>query len=314
MTKLVSPDLVEPVVRGLLGAIDVDGGPTDEQLAILSAVTRHVWDRGDLQLTDLAPFGPAETARIIGDTPAVRRFHYLLFLLEICRHPLTEAQVNRVEAYAAALSLDGMGLEMTRDLIRVGVERARADAARFQADLAVIDAEPAFRDAATRGDFVDPRLFEALDHFATLPEGTLGREFLAFHERFGLDAPGSTHSNSVYLFFSHDMNHVIAGYDPVAEGEMALGAFQMGMADTDVSWLLCLNNLAIHEAGILQFESIAPKAETLARPGVAETFAIALRRGTQCTADFASADHLALADLPLEEVRARFGVPPLPSA
>ena len=231
MTKLVSPDLVEPVVRGLLGAIDVDGGPTDEQLAILSAVTRHVWDRGDLQLTDLAPFGPAETARIIGDTPAVRRFHYLLFLLEICRHPLTEAQVDRVEAYAAALSLDGMGLEMTRDLIRVGVERARADAARFQADLAVIDAEPAFRDAATRGDFVDPRLFEALDHFATLPEGTLGREFLAFHERFGLDAPGSTHSDSVYLFFSHDMNHVIAGYDPVAEGEMALGAFQMGMAE-----------------------------------------------------------------------------------
>jgi len=312
MTKLVTPDQVEIVVRGLLGAIDVDGGPTDEQLSILSAVTHHVWGRGDLLLADLTPLGPAETGRILAGTPAARRFHYLLFVLEICRHPLTAAQVDRVESYASALSVDGMGLEMTRDLVRDGVERARADAVRFQEGLAVADAEPTFRDAQERGDFADPRLLAALDHFATLPDGTLGREFLAFHERFGLETPGQTPSDHVYLFFSHDMNHVIAGYDPVAAGEMALGAFQMGMADTDVSWMLCLNNLAIHEAGILQFGDIAPKDQTLARPGVAETFAIALHRGTQCTGDFATADHLALADRPLEEVRARFGVPPLP--
>ena len=32
MALLVSPELVEPMVRGLVGAIDVDGGATDEQL------------------------------------------------------------------------------------------------------------------------------------------------------------------------------------------------------------------------------------------------------------------------------------------
>jgi len=32
-------------------------------------------------------------------------------------------------------------------------------------------------------------------------------------------------------------------------------------------------------------------------------------RGAQCTGDFTTADHLALADRPLEDVRASFGVP-----
>lgn len=35
MTRLVDAELVEPVVRRLLGTIDVDDGPTEEQLAIL---------------------------------------------------------------------------------------------------------------------------------------------------------------------------------------------------------------------------------------------------------------------------------------
>ena len=97
----------------------------------------------------------------------------------------------------------------------------------------------------------------------------------------------------------------------MAEGELALGAFQMGMNDSEVSWILCLTNLAIHEAGIIQLGDIAPKAATLARPGVADTFARALARGSSCTADFATADHLAMADWPLEQVRERYGVPPL---
>ena len=101
----------------------------------------------------------------------------------------------------------------------------------------------------------------------------------------------------------------IAGYPPVASGELALGAFQMGMNDSEVSWILCLTNLAIHEAGVIQLGDIAPKTATLGRPGVAETFAQAMARGIACTGDFAAADHLAMAHLPLEEVRARYGVP-----
>jgi hypothetical protein len=37
----------------------------------------------------------------------------------------------------------------------------------------------------------------------------------------------------------------------------------------------------------------------------------AMQRGANCTGDFTTADHLAMTSLPIDEVRARYGVPPL---
>jgi hypothetical protein len=250
-------------------------------------------------------------AASIGGTDAVRRFHYLLVLLELCRHPLTEAQDERVRAYADALALDSIGLEFCRDLVAEGVETARADHDRFEVNLATAQREPQLRTSTMRDDATDPELVARIMAFERLPEDTLGFALTRFYADHGLDVPGATSSTFNYIFVAHDMNHVIAGYDPIAAGEMALGAFQMGMNDSEVSWILCLTNLAIHEAGVIQLGDIAPKHATLSRPGVADMFARAMARGVATTGDFAAADHLALADRPLEEVRATYGVPPI---
>jgi hypothetical protein len=311
MTRLVQPEQVEAVVGGLLGAVDVDGGPTDEQTRILRAITTHVWSRPDLDLGAVRPLGPAEVAGAIGGTDAVRRFHYLLVLLELCRHPLTEAQDARVREYASALALDGMGLEFCRDLVARGIEAARADHDRFEVNLRVPQQEVQLRSRTLRDDLTDPELVTQLLAFERLPEDTLGHALTRFYADFRLTVPGATANVLNYAFVAHDMNHVIAGYDPVASGELALGAFQMGMNDSETSWLLCLTNLAIHEAGVIQLGDIAPKTGTLARDGVADTFARAMARGIACTGDFGVADHLAMADRPLEQVRADYGVPPL---
>jgi len=309
--RLVDPEQVEPVVGGLLGAVNVDGGPTDEQVRLLRALTAHVWDRPDLDTATVAPRAPAEVARAIGGTDAVRRFHYLLVVLELCRHPFTATQAARVAEYADALALDGMGLEFCRDLASRGMDAARADHDRFEANLRSEQQEPRLRTRRQRADDTDPELVARILALADLPDGTLGHALTRFYADFGLTVPGASASEMNYAFVAHDMNHVIAGYDPVAEGELALGAFQMGMNDSEVSWLLCLTNLAIHEAGVIQLGDIAPKSATLGRPGAAETFARALARGSRCTGDFAVADHLGMAVLPLADVRARFGVPPV---
>jgi ubiquinone biosynthesis protein Coq4 len=34
------------------------------------------------------------------------------------------------------------------------------------------------------------------------------------------------------VFVAHDMTHVITGYEPTAPGELALGAFQISMNDS----------------------------------------------------------------------------------
>ncbi|MGK0311144.1 MAG: hypothetical protein ACI8RC_000759, partial [Ilumatobacter sp.] len=44
MLKL-DPVLVDSVTGGLLCGIDVDGGPTTEQLLVLKAIVSHLWER-----------------------------------------------------------------------------------------------------------------------------------------------------------------------------------------------------------------------------------------------------------------------------
>ncbi len=122
--------------------------------------------------------------------------------------------------------------------------------------------------------------------------------------------PGAdTHTPAHYV--SHDMNHVISGYEPTGPGEVALGAFTLAMNDDDANWLQFVANLVIHEAGLLQHGAIAPKSSTLTRDGATELLGEALARGVRCTSDFSQADHLSLAAWPLESVRTYYNVVPL---
>lgn len=119
---------------------------------------------------------------------------------------------------------------------------------------------------------------------------------------------GSVHKSTTAL--AHDMCHVIAGYEPTGQGEIALGAMQLALDDNDLHWMQFLGNLAVHEAGYIT-DAVAAKGPAMARAGAAQLIAEAIRRGERCTADFTGIDDVALVEAPLSEVRERFGVPPL---
>jgi hypothetical protein len=106
------------------------------------------------------------------------------------------------------------------------------------------------------------------------------------------------------------MFHVISGIAPTGEGEIALGGFQVAMNDTPANSFAFLSPLIVHEAGFAGVDNIEKSAYTLARPYAAELLGRSLARGAATTGDFAFVDHFDLAPLPLEEVRARYGVPP----
>jgi hypothetical protein len=311
VTVLVEPDLVEPVTRALLGAIDVDGGATDEQMDVLRAVVAHLWERPTLDVSTLAPLGPDEAAAAITDPAARRRLRELMVTLELCRHPESAAQVERVEQYAAALGFDGPELEIARDWIDEGIERATADFDRFYGENLEALSEPSLRAGYLTIDRPDLELAQRLESLHDLPEGTLGHAYIEFYRRNDITVPGAdVHTPAHYV--SHDMNHVISGYEPTGPGEIALGAFTLAMNDNDANWIQFIANLAIHEAGLVQHGAIAPKNSTLTRPGATELLGEALWRGAQCTADFSQADHLAMAEWTLDDVRAHFGVPAPP--
>jgi ubiquinone biosynthesis protein Coq4 len=312
MPRIVDDSMVETVTQVLLGAIDAGDGGTDEQRAVLRALVEGYWERPDLDLGALAALSPDEAADAVANPSHRRRVRELMALLESCRHPLTEAQVDRVEAYAKALHEDGPDIAIVRSLVNNGAQHAMADFQRFIDEIQVDLAEPTLTaDYLQQFDTPKPELAARLRQLHELPEGTLGYEYIEFYRRNNLTLPGDD-PNLPAVFVSHDMCHVIAGYEPTGPEEIALGAMQLGVVDSDAHWVQFLGNLAIHEAGYFNNESFVGKTATLEREGAAALLAEGLRRGAQCTGDFTHADHLGIAAIPLAEVRERYGVPPRP--
>jgi ubiquinone biosynthesis protein Coq4 len=311
MPRSVPDAMAEPVARILKGAIDVGDSGTDEQRAVLRAIVIGFLGRADLDVDALVPLEPDAAAEAVTDPAARRRVREMMVLLESTRHPLTEEQVARVEAYAGAMGQRGTGLELEREVVNAGATQALADYQRFSQEIFADIAEPSLvAGGGLDKDHPDPQLAARLKALRDLPDGTLGRAYVSFYERNHLTLPGDD-PNSPAVFVAHDMTHVIAGYEPTGPGELALGAFQISMNDSDAHWIAFLGSLAIHEAGWYNAPGFVGKTATLARPGALDTFAEAFVRGQQCTGDFSAIDHLALVDRPLADVRADFGVPPV---
>jgi len=305
-----APDDTDVFVAGLLGAIDVDGGPTDEQLAVLQAFVTHLWKRPDLRLATVTPLRAAEVADRLLEDEARLRFCEMVMTLELCRHPQSAAQVDRAEEYAAALGVTGIAMETTRTALEHGAAAAAADLERVYGEILPEVSERSLRDRYVKLDAPDPALAAQLRALADLPAGSLGSAYLAFYEHYGFALPGDDmHLPAHYV--NHDMNHVITGYEPTAPGEIARSGFLVAANPSRHNWLEFLLTLSIHESGVLTHGEIHAKFATLSRPGVSDLLAEGFDRGRQCTVDLSQVDHLAIAGMSLASVRERFNVVPL---
>jgi hypothetical protein len=305
-----APSDAEVFVAGLLGAIDVDGGGTDEQLAVLQAFVTHLWKRPDIDLAAVTPLLPSEIAHRLPEDEARLRFCEMVMTLEQCRHPQSAAQVDRTEDFAAALGITGLAIETTRTAMEHGAAAAAADLERAYGEILSEVSERSLRGRYLRLDEPDPALAARLRRLADLPAGSLGHAYLAFYERNGFDLPGvDVHLPAHYV--NHDMNHVITGYEPTAPGEIARSGFLVAASSRHHNWLEFLLTLSIHESGVLTHGNIHAKFATLGRPGVSDLLAEGFDRGRQCTVDLSHLDHLAIAGESLASVRERFNVVPL---
>ena len=313
MAIAVPQEIVPTFVSGLLGVADVDGGPTDEQVSVISAVSSHLWHQDASVLNGIEP-GPL--AQALTDDDVRRRFVQLAIIVMFCRHPHSEEQVAQLDRYASALGIHGDELDAVSSWISESTELASIDFIRSYGNyLPALSDKVA--DYAGGGD-----VLPEVEALRLLPEGTLGWAFLRFYERNGFHLPGPTTPTPAY-YISHDMNHVIAGYEPTGPGEISLGAFKLAMSDTDANWMAFMTNLLIHEAGLLKHGSttqfipyggdIYPDADgqgALHLPGAASMLGEAFERGSAVHGDFSQIDHLGIAHRPLAEIRAEYGVVP----
>ena len=308
MSLSLAPELVEPFVAGLLGVCDVESGPTEEQLVVLQAIATQVWRRRDLDLRAQTPLDPVQLAAAIQSPTDRRHFQEMIVTLEACRHPLTDAQLERAEAYEAAIGIVGPDAALFRTMVDEGTERAKADFARFLDGSVNARVEPSLRDVAVPDGSAEPELVARIEKMRSYAPGTLGHAYVEFYDIAGLPFPGVEATPMNHFYVGHDMTHVISGIGTTAEAEVALSAFLMAMADDSVNRSALLASLIVHEAGFGDSNKVKAEQGILARPGAAELLAAEIARGGECTADFSRADHFAMAERPLAEIRAEFGV------
>jgi ubiquinone biosynthesis protein Coq4 len=303
----IGPDMIEPIVAGIVGGIDVDGGPTDEQIVVLQRLVADLWQRSDLELGTLTPLDPSATARALSSAETRLRFCEILMTLELCRHPQSSKQVSQVEAYVSALEVSDIEIETTREALERGADTASEDLERFYGGILPEISEITLRDKYLHLAQPDHELARRLRALHDLPEGTLGHAYVEFYRRNGITLPGDD-INLPAHYVNHDMNHVITGYEPTAPGEIARSGFLWAANDSRHNWLEFLITMSIHETGVLNHGDIRAKVATLARHGVPELFGEGMERGAQCTIDLPQIDHLALAHVPLSQIRSQFNV------
>jgi hypothetical protein len=295
----IHPDLAPYWLGGLLQAVSVDGGPTDEQLRILQGLLRGYF--GMDGTLDLRPLPAHVVAAVITDAGSRSRMVETMVVLEFARHPSSEVLADAVESYAGVLGVDEPMLAVARRAAQRDHDLLMADYRRSAHPLGV---EPALRGRSEA---------ENAPRVAALREcgpGTLGRAFVDFYHHWGFEYPNVADPQEVTLI-AHDFSHVLSGYRPNdAVEEVALSAMMVSATNGESHFSSLAASMALYEAGLFDVLDITPTMGVLDRPGSPEIFADALRRGASCTADFSTLDHLALADEPLETLRAQLGIPP----
>jgi ubiquinone biosynthesis protein Coq4 len=322
----IPPDIAPVIAAGLLGLMDVEQGPTEEQWQVFHTFSRHLLHLEEGVADSVAALDPNTLAASLSDTTCRRVFTQLAIMLELCRHPKSEEQLHKLEAYAAALDFKGPQLTAVQDLAHKSAVEATADFLRVYDRSMPNLTELQFKPYAEDPSQADKSLWRKISELQSLPVGTLGREFAEFYQRNDLTLPGPDTPNPGY-YVSHDMNHVIAGYEPTGPGEIALGIFKLMMNNNEANWMGSMVNFLIHEVGLfkhattLQFVPYGGGGEpyhglegsrgALTMDGAPELVGEAFLRGSACSGDFSVMDHLAVADRPLVEIRRDYHVLPL---
>src|SRR5262245_47547585 len=139
-----------------------------------------------------------------------------------------------------------------------------------------------------------------------LPEGTLGREFWEHCTKNRFSVPGEKGGIPERMVF-HDFGHVLAGYDTRPESEIQQGAFQGGFVRED--------GFAFLMFVIIQFHlgmKVTPITDGFVGLFDVAKVLRAAQRGAACKVDLSDGwDPFAVADAPLEQLRAEYRIPPL---
>ena len=136
--------------------------------------------------------------------------------------------------------------------------------------------------------------------------GTVGAELGNFYRDTGFDIPGSPGTLPLEVLGSHDVHHILTGYDAGPEDEVYLAVYTAANSRRGGTEYLAVITLQFHQG--IRLGVFDPARAVLDPNEMVE----AARRGDETPVDLTELDWdwMALLELPIEEARSRLGIPP----
>ncbi len=312
-----APHQLRALVTIARAARDGFGPP---QRALVSAMQTVIF-RMNEDLDDVQTISPAELAGYIDRGSQALQLIRLMVVVCVADGPPCRDQVSLVAAFATSLEVQEPAVSVMAHLAKGRLLRFRLAFLRrshirhyFRNTyrmsgglLPVVAAVLRFRGVLGE-DTATVSRFKALE---ALPHETLGYQFFRHCVDAGIAFPGEKEGFPEGAIF-HDVTHVLSGYDTSAQGELKNAAFQAGYTKDGHDFFTWLIAMVLHGARVNLTPFPMPNIEgLLGEEGLAECMLRELERGNSVKVDLGDAwDFWDYAEVPIDEVRERLGVPP----
>ena len=312
-----SPEEVDGISRSIRSAVAVDGQLGDTQRLLLEALIPAM--TGHPAVLDGDVVDPEAFGRILARRNLEFRTRIVqhMVLLALVVRPLPTDLIHQVARYAHEVGVEEGMLEVadrfaagSLGLAAVDFERNGYTATWHADDAAVLHTSRELS-TAWEASVADPDLARRWAGLEDLPEDTLGNRITQFYRARGFRYPGLPGS-APPLLAQHDWVHVMADYGTTVESELEVFAFIARANDDMHAFSLLAMVVSLFETGYLRSGAglFEYSPGHLSGQGMAVRVADAMRRGALCVGsiDFLRTDWFALAERPVDEVRAHFGV------
>jgi hypothetical protein len=309
--------------QGLLGAralhmvATADGAAGSAARAVMEAGQRFLVGV-ERPIDDLPPITPAELAAGISG-PLAEQLCQGMLVVGFADGPLTDAAFAKITEFATAMRVDLPALHTMQKMMEHHAMLFKLDFMRhsqiggmmkdqFQHHGGIVGLAKGI--LGMQGLVEDPALAARFNAFGDLPEDTLGYHFFRHYRDNGFAFPGEKHGFPVAGAY-HDFAHVLGGYHATPAEEMLVGGLVAGFRKQNPFYVILFVQLTFG-AGMNMTPVPQPTTRSvLAEPGLAERFFRSIERGAAMNTDLSYGwDFWPLAPLPIDEARARLGLPP----
>jgi hypothetical protein len=290
-----------------------DGTVTAMDRETIAAAGSIVFGLGGVDVEALAPVAPAELAASVNTQAEAEQATRMLSVMSLADGVADAEKTALVRRYAKGLGVRDGYLAILTEVAEEEVAQATACMIRKNAesfphlDVGRLD-EGAIGPFLPYRDAPDPELEARYAALGELPEGTFGRAFYDHFKRNSFEFPGNPNGLAEGFTTPHDSSHVLSGYSTSEAGEICVSTF-IGAMHPD-------HPMAAEVLPVLYSWHVGIKLNELAKSSrgafAPEKFWTAWERGAATTVDVVAADwdFWAATLVPLEELRASYGVPP----